>query len=184
MKWEQFPEGIAVDTETSHVHSVTISCFIASMWPFFAPPYIFITWWRIKWKHFQWYCLFVLRALCLKIQLSRRVLLTQWGRMTHNCVSKLTIIGSNNGLSPGRRQAIVWTNTGILLIGPLGTNFSKILIEISKFLFTKMPLKILSGNVRPFCVGLNVLRQPFHRIFQYIPPICNVFLWQSLLWYT
>ena len=37
------------------------------------------------------------------------------------------IIGSDNGLSPGRHQAIIWTNTGILLIRPLGTNFSEIL---------------------------------------------------------
>ena len=39
-----------------------------------------------------------------------------------------TIIGSDNGLSPGRHQAIIWTNDGILLIGTLGTNFSEILI--------------------------------------------------------
>ena len=50
--------------------------------------------------------------------------LTHWGRVTHICVSKLTIIGSGNGLSPGRRWAIIWTNDGILPIGPLGTNFS------------------------------------------------------------
>ena len=56
--------------------------------------------------------------------------LTHWGRLTHICVGKLTIIGSDNGLSPGRRQAIIWTNAGILLIGPLGTNFSEIFIEI------------------------------------------------------
>ena len=31
------------------------------------------------------------------------------------CVSKLTIISLDNGLSPGRRQAIIWTNAGILL---------------------------------------------------------------------
>ena len=43
--------------------------------------------------------------------------LSHWGRVTHICVSKLTIIGSDNGLSPGRRQAIIWTNVGILLIG-------------------------------------------------------------------
>ena len=48
--------------------------------------------------------------------------LTHWGRVTHICVGKLTIIGSDNGLSPGRRQAIIWTNTGVLLIGPLETN--------------------------------------------------------------
>ena len=57
--------------------------------------------------------------------------LTHWGRVTHICVSKLTIIGSDNGLSPGRRQAIIWINAGILLIGPVGTNFSEILIEIN-----------------------------------------------------
>ena len=43
------------------------------------------------------------------------------------CVSKLTSIGSDNGLSPAQRQAIIWTSAGILLIGPLGTNFSEIL---------------------------------------------------------
>ena len=55
--------------------------------------------------------------------------LTHWGRVTHICVNKLTIIGSDNGLSPGRRQAIIWTNAGILLFGPVGTNISEILIE-------------------------------------------------------
>ena len=77
--------------------------------------------------------------------------------MTHICVSKLTIIGSDNGLSPGRRQAIIWTNAGILLIGPLGTNFSEISITILAFSFTKMRLKVSSGKWRPFCLGLNVL---------------------------
>ena len=57
-------------------------------------------------------------------------LVTHWGQVTHICVSKLTIIGSDNGLSPGRRQAIIWTNDGISLIGHLGTNFSEILIGI------------------------------------------------------
>ena len=56
--------------------------------------------------------------------------LTHWGRVTHIYVSKLTIIGSDNGLSPGRRQAIIWTIAGILLIGPLGANFREILIGI------------------------------------------------------
>ena len=83
--------------------------------------------------------------------------LTHWGRVTHICVNKLTIIGSDNGLSPDRRQAIIWTNAGILLIGPLGTNFSEILIEILTFSFKKMRLKVLSAKRRPFCLGLNVL---------------------------
>ena len=51
--------------------------------------------------------------------------LTHWGRVTPICVGKLTIVGSDNGLSPGRRQAIIWTNAGILLIRPLETNFNE-----------------------------------------------------------
>ena len=85
------------------------------------------------------------------------VKLTHWGRVTHICVSKLTIIGSDNGLSPDRRQAIVWTNAGLLLIGPLGTNFNEILIEILTFPFKKMRLKVPSAKRRPFCLGINVL---------------------------
>ena len=81
--------------------------------------------------------------------------LTHWGRVTHICVSKLTIIGSDNGLSPDRRQAIIWTNAGLLLIGPLGTNFSEILIEILTFSFKKMRLKVSSAKRRPFCIGLK-----------------------------
>ena len=51
---------------------------------------------------------------------------THWGRVTHICVNKPTVIGSDNGLSPGQCQAIMWTNDGILLIGPMGTNFSAV----------------------------------------------------------
>ena len=53
--------------------------------------------------------------------------------MTHICVSKFSILGSDNGLSPGRRQAIIWTKDELLLIGPLGTNFNEILIKIHTF---------------------------------------------------
>ena len=78
----------------------------------------------------------------LNIQMSAstppRPPLTHWGRVTHICVSKLIMIGSDNGLSPDRRQAIIWTNAGLLLIGPLGTNVSDILIEILEFSFKKM----------------------------------------------
>ena len=77
--------------------------------------------------------------------------------MTHICVGETTIIGSDNGLSPGRRQAIIWTNAGILLIGPLETNFIEISIGIQTFSFNKMHLKVSSAKWRPFCLGLNVL---------------------------
>ena len=83
--------------------------------------------------------------------------LIHWGRMTHICVGNLTIIGSDNGLSPGRRQAIIWANAGILLMGPLGTNSSDLLIEIQIFPFKKKHLKVSSAKLRPFCRGLNEL---------------------------
>ena len=85
-------------------------------------------------------------------------LLTHWGRVTHICVGNLTIIGSDNGLSPCRRQAIIWTNAGILLIAPLGINFNEILIGIQTFSFKKIHLKMPSAKWHPFCLGLNVLR--------------------------
>ena len=73
-----------------------------------------------------------------------------WGREKFIWVSKLTIIGSDNGLAPWRRQAIIWTSAGILLIRSLGINASEILIEINIFSFKKMHLTISSGN-RPQC---------------------------------
>ena len=85
------------------------------------------------------------------------LVLTHWGWVTPICVSKLAIIGSDNGLSPGRHQAIIWTNAGILLIEPLRTNFSEILIAIHTFSFKEMHFKMSSGKWRPFCLGLNVL---------------------------
>ena len=89
--------------------------------------------------------------------LSGTNMLTHWGRVTHICVSKPTIIGSYNGLSPSRRQAIIWTNGGILLIRNRGTNFSEILSEIYTFSFKEIHLKMSSGKWRPFCLGRNVL---------------------------
>ena len=74
--------------------------------------------------------------------------LTHWGRVTHICVGNLTIIGSENCLSTGRRQAITWTNVGILLLGPLGTNFSEMLIHSRKSIVWKMAVILC----RPQCV--------------------------------
>ena len=67
------------------------------------------------------------------------------------------IICSDNGSSPDRSQAIIWTNVGILLIWPLGTNFSEILLEIPNFSFERWHFERSSGKWRPFCLGLNVL---------------------------
>ena len=85
------------------------------------------------------------------------IVLTHWGRVMHIFVGNLTIIDSDNGLSPCRCQAIIWTNAGILSIWPFGTNFSEILIEILISSSKKMHLKVLSAKCGPFCLGLNVL---------------------------
>ena len=68
--------------------------------------------------------------------------LIDWGRVTHICVGILTIIGSDNCLSPGRRHAIIWTDAVILLIGPPETDFNEILIKNHTFSFKKLYLKI------------------------------------------
>ena len=83
--------------------------------------------------------------------------LTHWGRVTHIYVSNFTIIGSDNDLSPGRRQAIIWINA-VMLNEHLVANFSEISIGIHTFSSKKIHLKISSGQWCPFCLGLNVLR--------------------------
>ena len=85
--------------------------------------------------------------------------LTHWGRVTHICVGNLTIIGSDIGLSPGRHQAIIRTNAEILSIGPLETNFSKILIEIHISIQENANENVICQIVailsRPQCVKYN-----------------------------
>ena len=95
--------------------------------------------------------IYLLVCTCFILGAFLIVYLTHWGRVTRICVNKLTIFGSDNGLSPGRRQTIMWTNVGIFLIGPLGTNFNEIIfIQENQF-------KMSCGKWHLICVGLNVL---------------------------
>ena len=96
---------------------------------------------------------------------TRSCILTHWGRVTHIYLRNLTIIGSDNGLSLGRRQAIIWTNAWISIIEPLGTYFSEIAIGIQSFSFKKMHFK-MSVKWHPFCLCLNVLK--LQRLEHYI----------------
>ena len=84
--------------------------------------------------------------------------LTHWGRVTHICVSELTIIGPDNGLSPSRCQAIIWIHAGIMVIWPLQANFSEILIEIRTFSFKKNVCESVVCEMAPFCLSHNVLK--------------------------
>ena len=65
---------------------------------------------------------------------------------TRHAVNDANIV-SGNGLSPIRRQAITWTNAGLLSIGLLGTSFSEILIWILSFPFKIMHLKMSSAKM-------------------------------------
>ena len=74
----------------------------------------------------------------------------------HMFFGKIIFIGLDNGLSPGRRQAFVWTNAGKLLIGPFG-NKLQWYYNRNHYISLKMCLKMSSGKYRPFCLGLNTL---------------------------
>ena len=94
-----------------------------------------------------------------RITAIKHTLLTHWGRVTHICVANPTVIGSDNGLSPSRRQAIIWSNAAILSIGPQRTHVNKILIETHIFSFKNALQKAILS--RPHCVkGGSVGRQP------------------------
>ena len=78
--------------------------------------------------------------------------------MTHNCASERTTIDSDNGLSPGRRQAIICDNAGLLLFEPLGTNFSEISIEnifIQENAFESVVCETAAILSRPQCVNIG-----------------------------
>ena len=115
-------------------HFIWITCSLFNFWIYYHTP-------SIQWVKLYW---------------------THWGRVTHICVSDITNIGSDNGLSPTRRQAIIWTTDGILLNEPLGTNFSEISIGIKIFSFKKMRFKMSSAKWRSICLGLNVLTATKH----------------------
>ena len=80
--------------------------------------------------------------------------------------------GSDNALSPGRRQSIIWPNVVILLIGSFGINFSEISSKIDTFSSKKMHFKMSSGNGGHFCLGLNVLTKTVRVIANDDPPGC------------
>ena len=73
-----------------------------------------------------------------------------WGRMTHLCISKLSLHCFKWWLSPDRRQTVIWTNVDLLLIEHVGTNFREVWIRIQHFLLKKINLKVSSARWRPF----------------------------------
>ena len=79
----------------------------------------------------------------------------------HICISKVTVIGPDIGLSPERRQAILWTNAGILFIGTLGTKIQWNLkqnsyIFILENAFENVICEIAGILSRSQCVNLSI----------------------------
>ena len=105
----------------------------------------------------MWTChISTIRNMFNCAQVAFHAFLTQWGRVTHICITKLTIISSDDGLSPGRHQAI-WSIAEILLIWTLGTNFSEMISEIHTFSFKKMHFRMSSVKWQQIGFGLNEL---------------------------
>ena len=106
------------------------------------------------WVGKVWLLAILIKYLYFQPHLPGHNQLTHWVQVTHICVSELTIIDSDNGFLAGRRQAIIWNNAGLLLIEPLGTNFSEISIRIQTFSFKKMHLNHV------FWEMVSILSQP------------------------
>ena len=94
-----------------------------------------------------WLIAAVCDVVCMYYLFYCLIHLTHWGRVTHICISKLTIIGLDNGLLPGWCQAIIWTNARILLIGPIPRNFNEILIKIHTFSFRPQCVKNMDATL-------------------------------------
>ena len=104
--------------------------------------------------------------------------ITHWGQVTHIYVSRLTITGSDNGLSPGRRQAITWTNAVMLFNWTLRNKFKwihnrNLYISIQENVF-----EMSYRKWRPFCLGLNVLIHRTAFLHKYHLQ-CHAFPWSE-----
>ena len=85
-----------------------------------------------------------------KMYMPRLPDLTHWGRVTHICVGNLIIIGSDNGLSPDRRQA---TLSESVLEYTLQWHFNR-----NSYIFIKkMHFKMSSGKWPLFYLQTRVL---------------------------
>ena len=114
--WKRWPSRLRVNTLRSEQHGGTHADICLNV----------ICWKKICRFWLKFPLNFAPKGPIDRFYLSWILYLTHWGRVMHMCVGNLTIIGSDHGLSPGRHQAVIWTNVGTLLIGPWGTNFNEI----------------------------------------------------------
>ena len=106
--------------------------------------------------------------------------------MTHICVSKLTITGPDNGLLPIRRLAIIWSNAGILLFGPIEKkpqwNYnrnSKIFTQEN--VFESVVCEMAAILSRPQCVNKQMSMPGAPQMWCWSVPIFTLF-YKSMPW--
>ena len=87
----------------------------------------------------------------------------------YTCVCKIIVIGSDNSLSPGRRQVVIWTNAGILIIGSLGIHFNEILSKSYTFSFKKTPVKLSSAKMASISSRPRLVNTPRVKSISRIP---------------
>ena len=97
--------------------------------------------------------------------------LTHWGRMTHICVNKIAIIGSDNGLSPERHQAIIWTNAGILLIWPLGAKLQWNFNRNAYIFIRENACENIAWKMTAILSRLQWVNQPVIEVCEWMNPV-------------
>ena len=104
-------------------------------------------------------------------------ILTHWGRVTHISVRNLTIIGSDNGLLPGQRQAIIWTNVvNWTLRNKLQRTVNRNSnIFIQENAFEKIFCKMAAILSLPQCVNSSEARDGIFQLIWWIP--CLLMPW-------
>ena len=112
--------GFHICTTTSTLLGGQLQCYIGSRWCCRS----LAKWQTVEKNLFNWYI--------ATTSYKRLIVEAKWCMYAS---VKEPSFDSENDLAPGRRQAILWTNAGILLIGPLETNFSEIIIGIQQFSF-------------------------------------------------
>ena len=103
--------------------------------------------------------------------------LTHRGRVMHICISKLTIISSDNGLLPGRRQAIIGTNTAILFIGPIGNKLQWNLNQNLYIFIQENAFENVIWKMAPILSQLKYVKKEWHlypRMISIFHIICDL----------
>ena len=134
--------------------------------------------WRILWSQILVAELFVYITSTRVDLYSHQILLTHWGRVRHICVSKITIIGSDNGLSPPSHYLNqCWDIVNLTLKNKLQWNihwhsyisiqenaFENVVCEMSAILSRPQCVNTLVGE-RSGCYLKLVIFNPYHGYF-------------------